>query len=74
MEETYQSYLVNVKRARRFHSAQGAANVGRPADKDWPLLPNLGRNFFFLSLKRWKSLDMIRRKEEKNEKEEEEGD
>lgn len=48
--------------------------MGRPADKDWPFLPNLGRNFFFPFLETLKSLDMIRRKEKKNEKEEEEGD
>lgn len=63
-----------MKHTRRFHSAQGAANAGRPADKDWPFLPNLGRNFFSPFLETLKSLDMIRRKEKKNEKEEEEGD
>lgn len=52
-----------------FHSAQGGLpTVKRPADKDWPFLLNLGRNFFFFQQCQ-KSLDMIGRKENTEEEE-----
>lgn len=36
----YESVLVSL-------SSGGLPTVKRPADKDWPFLLNLGRNFFF---------------------------
>lgn len=44
-----------------FAQLRGLQAVERPADKDWPFLLNLGRNFFFQQ--RQKFSDMIRRGE-----------
>lgn len=64
MQINYQWYLC------RFHSALLAAE--RPAEKDWPFLLNLGRNFF--SQQRQKCLDTIRRGGRKRQRRIEQGE